>query len=44
MEAELEELGDADGVTALASRRAAMGREMSGIDANLSEVRAALCQ
>jgi tetratricopeptide (TPR) repeat protein len=44
MEAELEKLGDADGVTALASRRAAMGREMSGIEANLSEVRAALCQ
>ncbi|MDH3815239.1 MAG: tetratricopeptide repeat protein [Acidobacteriota bacterium] len=44
MEAELEKLGDADGVTALASQRAAMGREMSGIEANLSEVRAALCQ
>jgi tetratricopeptide (TPR) repeat protein len=44
MEAELEKLGDADGVTALASRRAAMGREMSGIEANLSEVRAALCR
>jgi len=44
MEAELEKLGDANGVTALASRRAAMGREISGIEANLSEVRAALCQ
>ncbi len=44
MEAELERLGDADGVTALARRRAAMGREISGIEANLSEVRAALCQ
>ena len=44
MEAELEELGDANGVTALANRRAVMGREMSGIEANLSEVRAALCQ
>ena len=44
MEAELEKLGDADGVTALASQRAAMGREMSGIEANLSEVQAALCQ
>ena len=44
MEAELEKLGDANGVTALASHRAAMGREMSGIEANLSEVRAALCQ
>jgi len=44
MQAELEELGDANGVTALAGRRAEMGRELSGIEANLSEVRAALCQ
>ncbi len=44
MEAELEVLGDANGVAALADRRAVMGREMSGIEANLSEVRAALCR
>jgi tetratricopeptide (TPR) repeat protein len=44
MEAELEKLGDADGVAALASRREAMSREMSGIEANLTEVRTALCQ
>ena len=44
MEAELDKLGDAEGKTALASRREAMARELSGIEANLSEVRAALCQ
>ncbi len=44
MEAELEKLGDADGVTALAGRREAMSRELSGIEANLADVRAALCQ
>ncbi len=44
METELEALGDADGVTAVAGRREAMGREAAGIEDNLSEVRAALCQ
>ncbi len=44
MEAELETLGDADGVTALAGRRQAMGREIADIESNLSEVRDALCQ
>jgi len=44
MEAELDKLGDADGVAALARRREAMGRELSGIEANLTEVRAALCR
>ena len=44
IEAELEELGDANGVTAVVDRRKAMGREIAGIEDNLSEVRAALCQ
>jgi tetratricopeptide (TPR) repeat protein len=44
MEAELDKLGDADGMKALAGRREAMTRELSGIEANLDEVRAALCQ
>jgi len=44
MEAELEELGDANGVAALASRREAMNREIAGIEANLSQVRTALCR
>ena len=44
MEAELEVLGDAEGVTALAGRREAIGREIAAIEGNLAEVRAALCQ
>jgi tetratricopeptide (TPR) repeat protein len=44
METELEELGDANGVAALAGRREAMNREIAGIEANLSQVRAALCR
>jgi len=44
MEGELEALGDANGVTAVAERRAAMGQEIAGIEGNLSAVRAALCQ
>ena len=44
MEAELEELGDANGVAALASRRETMKREIAGIEDNLSQVRAALCR
>ncbi len=43
MEAELDELGDAKGVRALADRRWVMGQEIAGIEDNLSEVRAALC-
>jgi len=44
MEAELEVLGDADGVIAVAGRREAMGRDIAAIEDNLSEVRAALCK
>jgi tetratricopeptide (TPR) repeat protein len=44
MEAELEELGDPTGVAALAGRREAMSREIAGIEANLSQVRSALCR
>jgi tetratricopeptide (TPR) repeat protein len=44
IEAELEELGDASGVTAVADRRKAMGQEIAEIEDNLSAVRAALCQ
>ena len=44
MEAELEVLGDADGVEAVAERRKARSREIAEIQANLSEVRAAFCQ
>ncbi|HSN55310.1 MAG TPA: tetratricopeptide repeat protein [Candidatus Sulfomarinibacteraceae bacterium] len=44
MEAELDELGDAKGVAALAERRELMNREIAGIEGNLSEVRAALCR
>ena len=44
MEGELEALGDADGMAAVAGRREAMGQEIAGIEDNLSEVRAALCQ
>jgi tetratricopeptide (TPR) repeat protein len=44
MEAELDQLGDAKGVAALAERRELMNREIAGIEGNLSEVRAALCR
>lgn len=44
MEAEVEALGDANGVAALAGRREAMSREIAAIEANLSEVRSALCR
>lgn len=44
MEAELKDLGDADGVAALAGRRQAMVREIEAIEGNLAEVRAALCR
>ena len=44
IEAELEELGDANGVTAVADRRKAMGQEIAAIEDNLYEVRSALCQ
>jgi tetratricopeptide (TPR) repeat protein len=44
MEGELEELGDADGVAALAGQRETMGREIAGIEANLAQVRSALCR
>lgn len=44
MEADLEALGDANGVTAVADRREAVGRGIAAIEDNLSEVRAALCQ
>jgi len=44
LETELEELGDAKGVTAMADQRKVIGREITAIEANLSEVRAALCQ
>jgi tetratricopeptide (TPR) repeat protein len=44
MECELVALGDADGKAAVAGRREALGQEIAGIEDNLSEVRAALCQ
>ncbi len=44
MEAQLDELGDAKGVTALSDHRQVISREIAGIEGNLSEVRAALCQ
>jgi hypothetical protein len=44
MEAEVEALGDANGVAALAGRREAMSREIAAIEGNLSEVRSALCR
>jgi len=44
MEAELEALGDANGVAALAGRRETMGREIAAIEGNLSAVRSALCR
>jgi len=44
MEAELEELGDANGVAALAGQRETMNREIAGSEDNLSQVRAALCR
>lgn len=44
LEAELEELGDAKGVTAMADQRKVISREIAAIEGNLSEVRAALCQ
>jgi len=44
IEAELEEIGEANGVTAVADRRKAMGQEIAGIEDNLTAVRAALCQ
>ena len=44
MEAELEALGDANGVAALAGRREAMGREIGAIEGNLAAVRSALCR
>ena len=44
MEAQLDEFGDAKGVTALFERRQIMNREIAGIEGNLSEVRAALCR
>ena len=44
MGTELEALGDAKGVAALADRRESMGREIAVIEGNLSEVRLALCR
>lgn len=44
MEAELENLGDANGVAALAGQRETMNREIADIEGNLSQVRAALCR
>lgn len=44
MEAQLDELGDARGVTALSDQRKVISREIAGIEGNLSEVRAALCR
>lgn len=44
MESELEALGDANGVAALSGQREEMGREIAAIEANLAEVRAALCR
>lgn len=44
MESELEKLGDANGVAALAGQRETMNREIAGIEDNLSQVRAELCR
>lgn len=44
MEAQLDKLGDAKGVTALSDRRRTMNREIAAIEGNLSEVRTALCR
>jgi hypothetical protein len=44
MQAELEVLGDAVGVTAVASLRQAERQQIAEIEANLSEVSAAFCQ
>ncbi len=44
MEAQLDELGDAKGVTAMSDQRKVISREIAGIEGNLSEVRAALCR
>ena len=44
IEKELEALGDADGVQAVASRRENMLRQIAAIEANLSDVRAAFCR
>ena len=44
MEAQLDELGDAKGVTAMSDQRKVIGREIAAIEGNLSEVRAALCR
>ncbi len=44
MEAELEKLGDNNGVTAVAGQREIRDREIAGIEANLTDVRVALCQ
>ena len=44
MEAQLDELGDAKGVTALSDQRKVISREIAAIESNLSEVRAALCR
>ena len=44
MEAQLDELGDAKGVTAMSDHRNVISREIAGIEGNLSEVRAALCR
>ena len=44
MEAELDGLGDAKGVTAMSDQRKVINREIAAIEGNLSEVRAALCQ
>jgi tetratricopeptide (TPR) repeat protein len=44
MEAQLDELGDAKGVTALSDHRKVISREIAAIEGNLSEVRAALCR
>ncbi len=43
MGAQLDELGDAKGVTALSERRQIMITKIADIEGNLSEVRAALC-
>jgi len=44
MEARLDELGDAKGVTAMSDQRKVINREIAAIEGNLSEVRAALCR
>ena len=44
MEAQLDELGDAKGVTAMSDQRKVISREIAAIEGNLSEVRTALCR